>query len=99
MFAKYSNTLIIDIVKNIMMTEKATILKEKNQYAFKVAPKATKLEVADAVEEIYGVKVKSVNMLNYKGKPKRSGRSPLPGRRANWKKAVVSLAEGSIDLA
>ena len=54
---------------------------------------------ADAVEEIYGVKVKSVNMLNYKGKPKRSGRSPLPGRRANWKKAVVSLAEGSIDLA
>ena len=88
-----------DIVKNIIMTEKATILKEKNQYAFKVAPKATKLEVADAVEEIYGVKVKSVNMLNYKGKPKRSGRSPLPGRRANWKKAVVSLAEGSIDLA
>ena len=88
-----------DIVKNIMMTEKATILKEKNQYAFQVAPKATKLEVADAVEEIYGVKVKSVNMLNYKGKPKRSGRSPLPGRRANWKKAVVSLAEGSIDLA
>ncbi len=88
-----------DIVKNIMMTEKATILKEKNQYAFKVAPKATKLEVADAVEEIYGVKVKSVNMLNYKGKPKRSGRSPLPGRRADWKKAVVSLAEGSIDLA
>ena len=60
-----------DIVKNIMMTEKATILKEKNQYAFKV----------------------------YKGKPKRSGRSPLPGRRADWKKAVVSLAEGSIDLA
>ena len=88
-----------DIVKNIMMTEKATILKEKNQYAFKVAPKATKLEVADAVEEIYGVKVKSVNMLIYKGKPKRSGRSPLPGRRADWKKAVVSLAEGSIDLA
>ena len=88
-----------DIVKNIMMTEKATILKEKNQYAFKVAPKATKLEVADAVEKIYGVKVKSVKMLNYKGKPKRSGRSPLPGGRADWKKAVVSLAEGSIDLA
>ena len=88
-----------DIVKNIMMTEKATILKEKNQYAFKVAPKATKLEVADAVEKIYGVKVTSVNMLTYQGKPKRSGRSPRPGRRADWKKAVVSLAEGSIDLA
>jgi large subunit ribosomal protein L23 len=88
-----------DIVKNIMMTEKATVLKEQNQYAFKVASKATKLEVADAVAEIYGVKVKSVNMLNYKGKPKRSGRSPIPGRRADWKKAVVTLAEGSIDLA
>lgn len=88
-----------DIVKNIMMTEKATVLKEQNQYAFKVASKATKLEVAAAVEEIYGVKVKSVNMLNYKGKSKRSGRSPIPGRRADWKKAVVSLAEGSIDLA
>jgi len=88
-----------DIVKHIMMTEKSAVLKEQNKYAFKVAPKATKLEVADAVEQIYGVKVKSVNMLNFMGKLKRAGRSPIPGRRANWKKAVVSLAEGSIDLA
>ena len=88
-----------DIIRNILVTEKSAVLKEANQYAFKVAPKASKLEVADAIETIYGVKVKSVNILNCKGKPKRSGRSPIPGKRPDWKKAVISLAEGSIDLA
>ncbi|MBO7146685.1 MAG: 50S ribosomal protein L23 [Lentisphaeria bacterium] len=88
-----------DIVKHIMMTEKSALLKAENKYAFKVAPKATKLEVAAAVQEIYGVKVKSVNMMNFMGKLKRAGRSPIPGRRASWKKAVVTLSEGTIDLA
>lgn len=92
-------TTAYDVIKNIMTTEKSAVLKEKNQYAFKVAPKAGKLEVAAAIEQLYGVKVKSVNVMNYNGKPKRSGRSPVTGRRANWKKAVVTLAEGSIDLA
>ena len=88
-----------DIVKHLMMTEKSALLKEQNKYAFRVAVKATKLEIAAAVQEIYGVKVKSVNILNFMGKLKRAGRSPIPGRRANWKKAVVTLSEGSIDLA
>jgi len=88
-----------DVIVHIMVTEKSTILKEKNQYAFKVSPRATKLEVADAIEKLYGVKVKSVNIVNCKGKPKRAGRSPIVGRRSNWKKAIVSLAEGSIELA
>lgn len=89
-----------ETIRNILVTEKSAVLKEANQYAFKVAPKATKLEVADAIEEIYpGVKVKSVNIMACKGKMKRSGRSPIPGKRPDWKKAVVSLAEGSIDLA
>ena len=88
-----------DIVKHLMMTEKSALLKEQNKYAFRVAVKATKLEVAAAIEEIYGVKVKSVNVFNFMGKLKRAGRSPIPGRRASWKKAVVTLAEGSIDLA
>ena len=79
--------------------EKSALLKEENKYAFKVAVKATKLEIAAAVQEIYGVKVKSVNILNFMGKLKRVGRSPIPGRRASWKKAVVTLAEGTIDLA
>lgn len=89
-----------ETIRNILVTEKSAVLKEANQYAFKVAPKATKLEVADAIEEIYpGVKVKSVNIMTCKGKMKRSGRSPIPRKRPDWKKAVVSLAEGSIDLA
>ena len=88
-----------EIIRNILVTEKSAVLKEANQYAFKVAPKATKLEVADAIEEIYGVKVKSVNIIHCKGKMKRAGRSPRPGKRPDWKKAVIFLAEGSIDLA
>ena len=88
-----------EIIRNILVTEKSAVLKEANQYAFKVAPKATKLEVADAIEEIYGVKVKSVNIIHCKGKMKRAGRSPRPGKRPDWKKAVISLDEGSIDLA
>lgn len=88
-----------DIVKHLMMTEKSALLREQNKYAFKVDVKSTKLEIASAVEQIYGVKVKSVNILNFLGKLKRQGRSPIPGRRASWKKAVVTLSEGSIDLA
>jgi len=88
-----------DIVKTLLVTEKSAVLKEQNKYAFKVNTKCSKLEVADAVQKIYGVKVKSVNVINYDGKPKRFGRSPIMGRRANWKKAIVTLAEGSIELA
>jgi large subunit ribosomal protein L23 len=88
-----------DIVKTMLITEKSAVLKEQNKYAFKVNTKCSKLEVADAVENIYGVKVKSVNVINYDGKPKRSGRSIVMGRRPNWKKAIVTLAEGSIELA
>lgn len=97
-----------DIIKNIMMTEKCTLLKDggakaagstKNQYVFRVCKCANKLEIAAAVEEIYGVTVKSVNVMNYQGKLKRMGRSPKMGRRASWKKAVVSLSEGTIGEA
>lgn len=87
-----------DIILNIMVTEKSTLLKDANQYAFKVDPRATKLEVASAIEKLYGAKVKSVNMVNYKGKPKRAGKTPTVGHRSRWKKAIVTLAEGSIEL-
>ena len=57
-----------DIIKHIMMTEKCTLLKGANQYSFKVCSCATKTEIAAAVEDIYeGVKVKSVNIMNYTG--------------------------------
>ena len=88
-----------DIIKHIMMTEKCTLLKGANQYSFKVSSCATKTEIAAAVEDIYGVKVKSVNIMNYTGKLKRVGKSPVRGRRSNWKKAIVTLAEGTIELA
>ena len=88
-----------DVITNLLMTEKSSLLKDQNKYAFRVSPRASKLEIADAVEKIYGVKVDSVNLMNYAGKPKRSGRSPVAGRRANWKKAVVTLSEGEIELA
>jgi len=88
-----------DIVKTMLVTEKSAVLKEQSKYAFKVNPKCSKQEVAGAVEKLYGVKVKSVNVINYDGKPKRSGRSIVMGRRPNWKKAIVTLVEGSIELA
>lgn len=88
-----------DIIKNIMMTEKCAALKEANKYAFRVSSDATKHQIADAIEAIYGVKVASVNLMNYNGKLKRAGKSPVYGRRSSWKKAVVSLSEGTIELA
>ena len=88
-----------DIIKTMLITEKSAVLKEQRKYAFKVNPKCSKLEVADAIEAIYGVKVKSVNVINYDGKLKRLGRTAIVSRRAQWKKAIVTLAEGSIELA
>ncbi len=80
-----------------LVTEKATALSEKNQVVFKVALDASKPEIKAAVEGLFGVKVLAVNTLIVKGKTKRfRGRE---GRRSDWKKAMVRLAEGqSIDL-
>lgn len=81
-------------------SEKAQILTEKNnEYVFKVDRKANKLEIKRAVTEIFGKKVVSVRTANYRGKKKRGRTSPVLGRRANWKKAFVKLAEGeTIDI-
>lgn len=88
-----------DVIDTILLTEKNTDLGNLDKYAFKVAPDATKLDVKAAIEELFsGVKVKSVNVMNYSGKPKRTGRSMKIGRRANWKKAIVTLSEGTIDV-
>ncbi|HWF01366.1 MAG TPA: 50S ribosomal protein L23 [Caulobacteraceae bacterium] len=80
-----------------MITEKATQLSEQNKVVFKVALDATKEEIASAVEELFKVRVVKVNTLIQKGKTKRfRGR---PGRRADIKKAIVTLQEGqSIDI-
>ena len=76
------------------VSEKATVLADaKNQIVFKVDTSANKLEIKKAVEQLFKVKVKAVSTLNVKGKTKRFGRTM--GRRSDWKKAYVTLAEGS----
>jgi large subunit ribosomal protein L23 len=86
-----------DTIVAPMITEKATLLSEQNKVVFQVAMDATKEEIADAVEELFKVKVTKVNTLVQKGKTKRfRGR---PGRRSDLKKAIVTLQEGqSIDI-
>ncbi|MGI5922543.1 MAG: 50S ribosomal protein L23 [Lentisphaerae bacterium] len=88
-----------DVVYTVMITEKATELSEKqNRYALKVNPSSNKIEIRQAVEAIFdGVKVSSVNVMNCLGKKKRM-RNSKPGKRPDWKKALVTLTEGSIDL-
>ena len=70
----------------------------ENKYAFKVDVNAEKIEIGKAVEELFNVKVASVNVMNYSGKAKRAGRSNKMGHRADWKKAIVTLAEGTIEI-
>jgi len=87
------------VLKSPIITEKGTLVSEKgNQVVFRVDTRATKLEVALAVEKLFGVKVTAVRTLNTLGKSyRRFGRKI--GRHSDWKKAYVTLAEGqSIDL-
>ena len=76
------------------VTEKSTILRaESNQYVFRVVKDANKREIKEAVEKMFGVKVDSVQVLNVKGKWKRFGH--MYGRRKDWKKAYVRVADGA----
>jgi large subunit ribosomal protein L23 len=82
-----------DIIKRpIALTEKAARLKEANKVVFEVALGANKIQIRQAVESLFNVKVVDVNTLVQRGKPKRVGRQDL--KRPNWKKAVVTLREG-----
>jgi len=86
-----------DIIKSPVITEKATMGSEFDQVTFRVAKTASKPEIKAAVEALFDVKVKSVNTLITKGKTKRF--RGIMGRRADVKKAVVTLEEGqSIDV-
>lgn len=87
------------VIMNIQISEKGTDLSEKeNKYLFRVARAANKIEIKRAVEKLFNVPVTKVNTMNYMGKRKRE-RTIRYGRRASWKRAVVTLAEGSkIDL-
>ena len=83
-----------DIIRRPVITEQSMADTEMKKYVFEVAKSATKIDIAKAVEEIFGVKVSKVNTLNVTGKMKRTGRYPA-GRQASWKKAVVTLTADS----
>ena len=87
-------TTAYDIIKRPIITEQSMAETEAKKYTFEVAKSANKIEIAKAVEEIFGVKVAKVNTLNMQGKEKRTGRFPA-GRRPSWKKAMVTLTEDS----
>ena len=85
------------IILRPLVTEKSTQGSEYNQVTFKVSLDASKPEIKKAVESLFEVKVKQVNTIRMKGKVKRF-KGHL-GKRSNWKKAIVSLAEGeTIDM-
>jgi len=82
-----------NILLGAHISEKATVIAdEANQFAFKVAKDATRPEIKQAVESIYGVSVKEVTVLNVKGKVKRNMRGV--SRKPSWKKAYVRLDDG-----
>ena len=86
------------VVRKPLVTERFADLRERdNKFIFEVHPDANKHEIRRAVEHYFGVKVIEVRTMNVRGKVKRLGR--FSGKRADWKKAIVTLAKGdSIDL-
>lgn len=84
-----------DVIRRPVITEKNTWLMERSQYTFEVAPEANKIQIKEAVETTFGVKVLAVNTLNVKPKKRsriasrRGGR--ITGSEAAWKKAIVTL--------
>jgi large subunit ribosomal protein L23 len=84
--------LLADLIRRPIVTEKATILLENNQYTFEVAPKATKPEIKAAVESLFDVKVTAVKTQNPPRKTRRVGK--FMGHRPLYKRAIVTLATG-----
>ncbi len=85
------------VVQAPLITEKGTLVSEAGQVVFKVDRRATKNEIKQAVEELFECKVTSVRTVNYLGKRQRRGGTF--GRKADWKKAYVTLADAqTVDL-
>lgn len=83
------------IISGIQITEKSTELVDKqNKYFFRVPTSVNKIEIKRAVEDLFKVSVARVNTMRYSGKKKRE-RTTSYGKRADWKRAVVTLKEGS----
>jgi len=80
------------IRRPIFLTEKSNALRGQNQVVFEVLRNANKVQIKDAVQKLFNVKVESVNTMVYRGKDRRMGRGYA--KMQNWKKAVVTLREG-----
>ena len=88
-----------DVIIAPVVSEKSYALMEDGVYTFTVRPTASKPEIRDAVQQIFGVRVTKVNTLNRQGKRKRNRRTFTYGKRPDTKRAIVTLAEGeTIDL-
>ena len=85
---------VYDIIIRPIITERSMEAVADKKYVFEVAPTAGKIEIKNAVEEIFGVKVAKVNTVNYDGKAKRLG-AGRPSHRKSWKKAYVQLTSDS----
>ncbi|MBQ6207379.1 MAG: 50S ribosomal protein L23 [Oscillospiraceae bacterium] len=83
-----------DIIIRPIITERSMSAAQDKKYVFEVAPDAGKIQIKQAIEEIFGVKVADVNTLNVRGKKKRVG-AGRQGARKNWKKAYVRLKDDS----
>jgi large subunit ribosomal protein L23 len=84
---------VYEVIKRPIISEKSTALAEVGgRYAFEVAVGANKHEIRDAVQQLFNVKVRQVRTMTVHGKVKRTARGV--GKRANWKKAIVTLGEG-----
>ena len=82
-----------DIIVKPIITEQSMSQMQERKYTLKVAKRANKVQIKNAIEELFGVKVQAVNTMNVLGKYKRMGMNI--GKRADWKKAVVTLTEDS----
>jgi large subunit ribosomal protein L23 len=92
-----NNEKILAVLRAPLVSEKTARIQEINQYVFEVALTATKADVKSAVESLFNVTVEAVNVLNVKGKNKTFRNRA--GRRGDWRKAYVRLAEGqTIDV-
>ena len=84
-----------DIVKEPIVTERSTILKEKfNQYVFKVDANSNKSQIRESIEKLFKVDVEKVRTANFHGKLRRLAAGRPQGRRPDWKKAIVTVKKG-----
>lgn len=93
--AKFDERNLADLVRRPIVTEKATILMEQNKYTFEVSPKATKPQIRSAIENLFTVKVKSVNTMMPPRKKRRIGK--FVGFKPQYKRAIVTVEASDVE--